>query len=158
MHVFYNLFLPLQDYFSLISLDYKPNRATSGYSGSDLTSLAKDAALGPIRGRLCSSCCCTYQPQTNLPLSSFENPLFQSWDQNKCETWLLVRYRIESTPIIRQSWHLHLLVYFWFLWQMRNIQMKDFEHSLKRIRPSVSPATLTMYTRWNKDFGDTTAF
>lgn len=26
--------------------------ATDGYSGSDLTALAKDAALGPIRGKL----------------------------------------------------------------------------------------------------------
>lgn len=42
--------------------------------------------------------------------------------------------------------------------QMRNIKMKDFEDSLKRIKPSVSPATLNMYTKWNKDFGDTTAF
>lgn len=31
------------------------DRATSGYSGSDLTSLAKDAALGPIRGKTPSS-------------------------------------------------------------------------------------------------------
>lgn len=42
--------------------------------------------------------------------------------------------------------------------QMRNIKMKDFEDSLKRIKPSVSPPTLSMYTKWNKDFGDTTAF
>ena len=27
------------------------NRQTEGYSGSDLTALARDAALGPIRGR-----------------------------------------------------------------------------------------------------------
>lgn len=27
------------------------NRHTDGYSGSDLTALARDAALGPIRGR-----------------------------------------------------------------------------------------------------------
>lgn len=42
--------------------------------------------------------------------------------------------------------------------QMRNIKMKDFEDSLKRIKPSVSPATLIVYNKWNKDFGDTTAF
>lgn len=30
--------------------DIQLYRVTSGYSGSDLTSLAKDAALGPIRG------------------------------------------------------------------------------------------------------------
>ena len=41
---------------------------------------------------------------------------------------------------------------------MRNIKKKDFEDSLKRIKPSVSPTTLTMYAKWNKDFGDTTAF
>uniref|UniRef100_H2RJF6 microtubule-severing ATPase n=1 Tax=Takifugu rubripes TaxID=31033 RepID=H2RJF6_TAKRU len=77
---------------------------TSGYSGSDLTSLAKDAALGPIR---------EMGPEQVRNMSASE---------------------------------------------MRNIQMKDFEHSLKRIRPSVSPVTLTLYARWNKDFGDTTAF
>ncbi|XP_061546493.1 spastin isoform X2 [Phycodurus eques] len=79
-------------------------KATAGYSGSDLTSLAKDAALGPIR---------ELGPEQ-------------------------VRHMVAS--------------------QMRNIKMKDFEDSLKRIKPSVSPATLNMYNQWNKDFGDTTAF
>ncbi|KAM9344690.1 spastin-like [Symphorus nematophorus] len=79
-------------------------KATEGYSGSDITSLAKDAALGPIR---------ELGPEQ-------------------------VRHVAAS--------------------EMRNIKMKDFEDSLKRIKPSVSPATLTMYTKWNKDFGDTTAF
>ncbi|XP_022599434.1 spastin isoform X1 [Seriola dumerili] len=79
-------------------------KLTAGYSGSDLTSLAKDAALGPIREL---------------------GP-----DQ--------VRYMAAN--------------------EMRNIKMKDFEDSLKRIKPSVNPATLNMYTKWNKDFGDTTAF
>uniref|UniRef100_A0A672JBY2 microtubule-severing ATPase n=1 Tax=Salarias fasciatus TaxID=181472 RepID=A0A672JBY2_SALFA len=77
-------------------------KATAGYSGSDLTSLAKDAALGPIRG---------IRPLCNRTLFS-----------------------------------------------MRNIKMKDFEDSLKRIKPSVSPSTLNMYTKWNQDYGDTTAF
>lgn len=30
---------------------------TDGYSGSDLTALAKDAALGPIRGKLAQLLC-----------------------------------------------------------------------------------------------------
>lgn len=79
-------------------------KKTAGYSGSDLTALAKDAALGPIREL---------------------GP-----DQVRCMAAN----------------------------EMRNIKMKDFEESLKRIKPSVSPATLNMYTQWNKDFGDTTAF
>uniref|UniRef100_A0A3Q2R1I9 Fidgetin-like protein 1 n=1 Tax=Fundulus heteroclitus TaxID=8078 RepID=A0A3Q2R1I9_FUNHE len=79
-------------------------KVTAGYSGSDLTSLAKDAALGPIRGMTPSYC----------------------------------------------SLYSRL--------QMRNIKLKDFEDSLKRIKPTVSPATLNMYTKWNKDFGDTSAF
>uniref|UniRef100_A0A8D3E4M2 Fidgetin-like protein 1 n=1 Tax=Scophthalmus maximus TaxID=52904 RepID=A0A8D3E4M2_SCOMX len=77
---------------------------TAGYSGSDLTALAKDAALGPIREL---------------------GP-----DQVRCMAAN----------------------------EMRNIKTKDFEDSLKRIKPTVSPTTLKMYTKWNKDFGDTTAF
>uniref|UniRef100_A0A3Q1ISL6 microtubule-severing ATPase n=2 Tax=Anabas testudineus TaxID=64144 RepID=A0A3Q1ISL6_ANATE len=80
------------------------SKMTEGYSGSDLTSLAKDAALGPIR---------------------------------------------ELGPDQVRSMAVN---------EMRNIKMKDFEDSLKRIKPSVSPATLNIYTKWNKDFGDTTAF
>lgn len=79
-------------------------KKSAGYSGSDLTSLAKDAALGPIR---------ELGPDQVRSMAASE---------------------------------------------MRNIKMKDFEDSLKRIKPSVSPATLHMYTKWNNDFGDTTAF
>ncbi|KAM8739305.1 spastin-like [Acanthopagrus schlegelii] len=79
-------------------------KATAGYSGSDLTSLAKDAALGPIR---------ELGPDQVRSMAASE---------------------------------------------MRNIKMKDFEESLKRIKPSVNPTTLNMYTKWNKDYGDTTAF
>lgn len=78
-------------------------KMTSGYSGSDLTSLAKDAALGPIR---------ELGPHQVRNMSASE---------------------------------------------MRNIKMKDFEDSLKRIKSTVSSATLNMYAKWNKDFGDTTA-
>ncbi|XP_008303119.1 spastin-like isoform X2 [Stegastes partitus] len=79
-------------------------KETVGYSGSDLTSLAKDAALGPIRE--------------------------------------LGPDQVRSMAVT----------------EMRNIKMKDFEDSLKRIKPTVSPSTLNMYSKWNKDFGDTTAF
>ncbi|XP_041866576.1 spastin-like [Melanotaenia boesemani] len=78
-------------------------KATEGYSGSDLTFLAKDAALGPIR---------------ELGLD-----------------------QVRNMPAN----------------EMRNIKKKDFEDSLKRVKPTVSPATLSMYAQWNKDFGDTTA-
>uniref|UniRef100_A0A8C5E9S0 Fidgetin-like protein 1 n=1 Tax=Gouania willdenowi TaxID=441366 RepID=A0A8C5E9S0_GOUWI len=79
-------------------------KSTAGYSGSDLTSLAKDAALGPIREL---------------------GP-----DQVRCMT----------------------------AGEMRNIKMKDFVDSLMRIKSSVSPSTLNMYSKWNQDYGDTTAF
>lgn len=79
-------------------------KMTAGYSGSDLTSLAKDAALGPIRE--------------------------------------LGPEQVKSVAIS----------------EMRNMRMKDFEDSLKRIKSSVSPHTLDLYVRWNKDFGDTTSF
>lgn len=79
-------------------------KKTAAYSGSDLTSLAKDAALGPIR---------ELGPEQVRSMAATE---------------------------------------------MRNIKMSDFEDSLKRIKPTVSPSTLNMYTKWNRDFGDTTAF
>ncbi|KAM6220409.1 spastin isoform 4-T4 [Rhynchocyon petersi] len=77
-------------------------RMTDGYSGSDLTALAKDAALGPIR---------ELKPEQVKNMSASE---------------------------------------------MRNIRLSDFTESLKKIKRSVSPQTLEAYTRWNKDFGDTT--
>ncbi|XP_012543697.1 spastin isoform X2 [Monomorium pharaonis] len=73
---------------------------TEGYSGSDLTGLAKDAALGPIREL---------------------NP-----DQVK---------ELDLNSV-------------------RNITMQDFRDSLKRIRRSVSPASLAAYEKWNFDYGD----
>ncbi|XP_024153568.1 spastin [Oryzias melastigma] len=77
------------------------SKLTAGFSGSDLTSLAKDAALGPIR---------ELGPDQVRNMSASE---------------------------------------------VRNIKKKDFEDSLKRIKPTVSPATLDMYAKWNKEFGDT---
>uniref|UniRef100_A0A3B3UZ40 microtubule-severing ATPase n=1 Tax=Poecilia latipinna TaxID=48699 RepID=A0A3B3UZ40_9TELE len=92
-------------YFSPVSSPSSQSEcSTAGYSGSDLTSLAKDAALGPIR---------ELGPEHVRSMSASE---------------------------------------------MRNIKMKDFEESLKRVKPTVSSATLNMYTKWNKDFGDTSAF
>ncbi|XP_026674297.1 spastin isoform X3 [Ceratina calcarata] len=73
---------------------------TEGYSGSDLTGLAKDAALGPIR-------------ELNL-------------DQVK---------ELDLNSV-------------------RNITMQDFRDSLKRIRRSVSPASLAAYEKWSFEYGD----
>ncbi|XP_015120153.1 spastin isoform X2 [Diachasma alloeum] len=73
---------------------------TEGYSGSDLTGLAKDAALGPIR---------------------------------------------ELNPEQVKALDLNLV---------RNITMKDFLDSLKRIRRSVSPMSLAGYEKWSLEYGD----
>ncbi|KOC66661.1 Spastin [Habropoda laboriosa] len=73
---------------------------TEGYSGSDLTGLAKDAALGPIREL---------------------NP-----DQVK---------ELDLNSV-------------------RNITVQDFRDSLKRIRRSVSPASLAAYEKWSFEYGD----
>ncbi|XP_071454221.1 spastin isoform X2 [Hetaerina americana] len=73
---------------------------TEGYSGSDLTALAKDAALGPIREL---------------------NP-----EQLRC---------MDPNSV-------------------RCITFQDFVDSLKRIRRSVSPLSLTAYEKWNQEFGD----
>ncbi|CAK6978730.1 spastin [Scomber scombrus] len=78
-------------------------RMTDGYSGSDLTSLAKDASLGPIR-ELCP-------------------------DQVR---------NMEASEV-------------------RNICLSDFVESLKKIKRSVCPQTLELYSRWNRSYGDTTA-
>ncbi|XP_048863472.1 spastin-like isoform X2 [Brienomyrus brachyistius] len=78
-------------------------RMTEGYSGSDLTALAKDAALGPIR---------ELHPEQVKNMAANE---------------------------------------------MRNITFRDFVESLRKIKHSVSPQTLDMYKRWNKEYGDTTA-
>lgn len=37
---------------------------------------------------------------------------------------------------------------------VRNINFHDFVESLKRIRRSVSPSSLTTYEKWNLDYGD----
>ncbi|KAK0164784.1 hypothetical protein PV328_003361 [Microctonus aethiopoides] len=73
---------------------------TEGYSGSDLTGLAKDAALGPIR---------------------------------------------ELNPEQVKALDLNLV---------RNITLKDFLDSLKRIRRSVSPSSLAAYEKWSLEYGD----
>ncbi|KAJ8248016.1 hypothetical protein GJAV_G00237210 [Gymnothorax javanicus] len=79
-------------------------KLTEGYSGSDLTSFAKDAALGPIR---------ELRPEQVKNMAANE---------------------------------------------VRNIKVSDFLESLKKIKCSVSPQTLDMYAKWNKQYGDTTGF
>ncbi|XP_017140807.1 spastin isoform X2 [Drosophila miranda] len=77
-------------------------KITDGYSGSDLTALAKDAALEPIR-------------ELNVE-------------------------QVKSLDINA----------------MRHITEKDFHNSLKRIRRSVAPQSLSGYEKWSSDYGDIT--
>ena len=41
--------------------------------------------------------------------------------------------------------------------QVRNICLRDFVESLKKIKRSVSLQTLELYMDWNRNYGDTTA-
>ncbi|KAL9892437.1 spastin isoform 1-T1 [Glossina fuscipes fuscipes] len=77
-------------------------KLTDGYSGSDLTALAKDAALEPIREL-------NVEQVKNLDISA-----------------------------------------------MRPITETDFHNSLKRIRRSVAPQSLTLYAKWSQEYGDIT--
>ncbi|XP_046442315.1 spastin-like isoform X2 [Daphnia pulex] len=73
---------------------------TQSYSSSDLTALAKDAALGPIR-----------------------------------------ELGAEKIKLMKTQ-------------QIRSITMQDFLDSLKRVRHSVSGSSLTVYEKWNREYGD----
>lgn len=37
---------------------------------------------------------------------------------------------------------------------LRNISIQDFRNSLKRVRASLSPNSLTAYEKWNMEYGD----
>ncbi|TDH15590.1 hypothetical protein EPR50_G00010380 [Perca flavescens] len=86
-----------------VSRGNQERRMTEGYSGSDLTSLAKDASLGPIR---------ELHPEQLRKMEASE---------------------------------------------VRNICFRDFVESLMKIKRSVGAQTLELYTRWNRDYGDTTS-
>uniref|UniRef100_A0A1A9WBM6 Spastin n=1 Tax=Glossina brevipalpis TaxID=37001 RepID=A0A1A9WBM6_9MUSC len=75
-------------------------KLTDGYSGSDLTALAKDAALEPIRGL-------NVEQIKNLDIGA-----------------------------------------------VRPITENDFHNSLKRIRRSVAPQSLSLYAKWSQEYGD----
>lgn len=77
---------------------------TEKYSSSDLTALAKDAALGPIR-----------------ELGSDKIKQIKQFDKTQT---------------------------------IRPIELRDFMDSLKRVRHSLSLASLTSFEKWNREYGD----
>ncbi|XP_016325546.1 spastin-like isoform X2 [Sinocyclocheilus anshuiensis] len=113
-------------------------RMTEGYSGSDLTSLAKDAALGPIRGTfiLHADILFKYTKTFGLEVDFLLD--------NCVLLFLNTELRPEQVRNMPAD-------------KMRDICFSDFVDSLKRIKRSVSPQTLDQYVRWNRQYGDTTA-
>lgn len=103
---------------------------TEGYSGSDLTNLAKDAALGPIRGN-----CATYWFFTVIRMGKFR-------ELNKT-IFKLTELKLEN---MNKKDSL----------KVRAIRFKDFEDSLKRIRRSVPVSAIEVYNKWNAEYGDIT--
>ena len=37
--------------------------------------------------------------------------------------------------------------------RIRLVSRQDFQHALRKIRPSVSPSTLDKYIQWNRSYG-----
>lgn len=134
-------------------------RLTEGYSGSDLTSLAKDAALGPIRGAFARFYLLLFIINYYITVYSFSSKRrIEAWPSEEhvsqrgislfcCkEMYNLFTHKKSSSSCCFSSV------------QMRNIRYSDFIDSLKRIKRSVSPQTLDLYVRWNRDYGDTTVW
>ena len=106
-------------------------KLTKDYSSSDLTALAKDAALGPIRGNSII---------LFLVISHIIILLTNPIDQ-----YLIFFYKIElgadKIKLVEKG-------------KIRAITMHDFVASLKRIRHSVSSLSLTQLEKWNREYGD----
>ena len=100
------------------------SQRTESYSSSDLTALAKDAALGPIRGSL----------QQLLILFLINQVLF-----------FFSSLLSELGP--EQVKHMEAR-------KIRPITMNDFLDSIKRVRHSVSSNSLDAFEKWNAEYGD----
>ena len=100
------------------------SQRTESYSSSDLTALAKDAALGPIRGSL----------QQLLILFLINQVLFFFFS-------LLSELGPEQVKHMEAR-------------KIRPITMNDFLDSIKRVRHSVSTNSLDAFEKWNAEYGD----
>lgn len=100
--------------------------STDGYSGSDLTALAKDAALEPIRGIT-----------NNTRLLDDQHPNSEQF------FFLIPELNVEQVKNLDPT-------------ALRQINEKDFLNSLKRIRRSVAPNSIHAYEKWSQEYGDVT--
>ena len=151
-------------------------RKTEGYSCSDLTSLARDAAFGPIRGSTSHYWFCIPTPYSLLPTCTGSVCVWwtrrvcvsvcctacipQKCFVNACRTEHVTSQRLPrgrgtvwASAVVSPGHDIAVLSLTPASLQVRPILCKDFVSALEQVKSSVSRDLLADMERWKQEYG-----